>query len=204
VLLCVPQYTQAANNTPPVLLVVGDSVSAAYGLRQEEGWVELLRQRITREKLDYNVVNASISGETTAGGASRIAGLLDQYKPAIVVIELGGNDGLRGTPLPTMRQQLTQMVKLSRGHQAQVLLVGIEIPPNYGADYARDFSASFAQVAKANRVPLAPSLFAGFGARRELFQSDGVHPIAGAEPMLLDNVWRALHPLLTARQAVSR
>jgi acyl-CoA thioesterase I len=203
VLLWLPQYAFAANTSRPVLLVVGDSVSAAYGLRQEEGWVELLRQRIARENLDYNVVNASISGETTAGGASRMAGLLEQYKPAIVVIELGGNDGLRGTPLPTMREQLNQMVKRSRERKARVVLVGMEIPPNYGAGYARDFSASFVQVAQANHVPLVPSLFAGFGEHRELFQADGIHPIASAEPMLLDNVWRALHPLLTARRTTA-
>ena len=199
VLACVPQYAVAANSPQPVILVVDDSVSAAYGLRQEEGWVELLRQRIVREKLDYKVVNASISGETSAGGASRIAVLLDQYKPAIVIVALGGNDGLRGTPLATMREQLNTMVRLCREHKARVVVAGIEIPPNYGPDYTSEFTASFARVAKDNHVPLVPSLLAGFGTRRELFQADGMHPIASAEPMVLDNVWRVLRPLLGKR-----
>lgn len=161
--------------------------------------MELLRSRIEREKLHYNVVNASISGETTAGGASRIAALLEHYRPAIVIIALGGNDGLRGTPLTTIRGQLSAMVQASVRHKAQVVLAGIEMPPNYGADYARDFNAVFVQVAKQYRVPLVPSLLDGFGTRPELFQADGIHPVAAAEPNILDNVWRVLRPLLGAR-----
>jgi len=190
------QYPAAANSAPATLLVLGDSLSAAYGLRQEEGWVELLRARIRQQSLDYNVVNASISGETTAGGASRLPDLLERYHPAVVVIALGGNDGLRGTPLTTMRAQLAEMLRLCREHKARAVLAGVEIPPNYGPAYAREFSASFSGAAKQFGVPLVPSLLAGFGTRRELFQADGVHPIAAAESLVLDNVWRVLQPLL--------
>jgi acyl-CoA thioesterase-1 len=190
------QWPAVANSAPATLLVVGDSLSAAYGLRQEEGWVELLQVRISREKLDYNVVNASISGETTAGGASRLPDLLERNRPAMVLIALGGNDGLRGTPLATLRSQLETMLRICREHKVRAVLAGIEIPPNYGADYTRDFSNTFATVAKQYQVPLIPSLLQGFGTRRELFQADGMHPIASAEPLVLENVWRVLHPLL--------
>ncbi len=178
-------------------------MSAAYGLRQEEGWVELLRTRIAREKLHYSVVNASISGETTAGGLSRISDLLIRYRPAVIVIALGGNDGLRGTPLATMRKQLSAMVRLCLAGNARVVLAGVEIPPNYGIDYARDFSASFAIVARENRIPLVPSLLAGFGARPDLFQADGVHPLAAAEPRILDNVWPVLRNALEAKRTAA-
>jgi acyl-CoA thioesterase-1 len=203
VLIWFPQYAAAADSNSATLLVVGDSLSAAYGLRQEEGWVELLRARIEREKLHYNVVNASISGETTAGGASRMADLLALHHPVVVVIALGGNDGLRGTPLRTMQEQLSAMVRLCLTHKARVVVAGIEIPPNYGVEYARDFSASFARVARDNGVPLVPSLLAGFGTHRELFQGDGIHPIAAAEPRVLDNVWPVLRPVLAAKHAAT-
>jgi acyl-CoA thioesterase I len=199
------QWPGVANSAPATLLVVGDSLSAAYGLRQEEGWVALLQTRISQEKLDYNVVNASISGETTAGGASRLPALLERDHPALVLIALGGNDGLRGTPLATMRGQLETMLRICREHKVRAVLAGVEIPPNYGAAYTRDFSNAFAEVAKESGVPLIPSLLQGFGTRRELFQSDGMHPIASAEPLVLENVWRVLHPLLSKRpkQAVT-
>jgi acyl-CoA thioesterase-1 len=198
--ICALQAAAAADSNSATLLVVGDSLSASYGLRQEEGWVELLRARIAREKMHYNVVNASISGETTAGGASRIADLLARHRPAVVIIALGGNDGLRGTPLNIMRDQLSAMVRVCTEHKARVIVAGVEVPPNYGADYARDFNASFAVVARTGGVPLVPSLLAGFGARRELFQADGVHPVAAAEPKILDNVWPVLRPLLISKR----
>jgi acyl-CoA thioesterase I len=201
--VCVPQGVTAAGSDSATLLVVGDSLSAAYGLRQEEGWVELLQRRVTREKLHYNVVNASISGETTAGGLSRIPGLLARHRPSVVLIALGGNDGLRGTPLATMRTQLSAMIQLCLAHNARVVLAGVELPPNYGNAYAGDFNASFAAVARENRVPLVPSLLAGFGARSELFQADGVHPIAIAEPRILDNVWPVLRPVLSAKNRLT-
>lgn len=192
-------FAAPAASVPATILVVGDSLSAAYGLRQEEGWVELLRLRIRRDKLNYSVVNASISGETTAGGASRIAALLDRHRPAIVIVALGGNDGLRGTPLPVMRSQLGAMLRASNERRVRAVLAGVELPPNYGADYTREFKASFAAIARQYRAALVPSLIAGFGERRELFQADGMHPVARAQVLVLDNVWRVLAPLLGIR-----
>jgi acyl-CoA thioesterase-1 len=191
-----PLPAARAGTSAATILVVGDSLSAAYGLRQEEGWVELMRRRIVQEKLHYSVVNASISGETTAGGASRVAGLLDLYRPAIVVVALGGNDGLRGTPLKTVRMQLTAILRECRTRRARALVVGVEIPPNYGIDYARDFSALFTRIARDMGLPVVPSMLAGFGDRRELFQPDGIHPTASAQAMVLENVWRQLAPML--------
>jgi len=181
-----------------VLLVLGDSVSAGYGLKQEEGWVTLLQDRITREKFDYSVVNASISGETTAGGLSRMPDLLTRYHPAVVVIALGANDGLRGLPVNAMRDQLTRMIKLCKDTKARVVLVGVEIPPNYGANFVQDFTASFVRVAKDNHVPLVASLFAGFETQAEMFQGDGHHPNAGAQAKILDNIWPTLRTVLSA------
>ena len=158
--------------------------------------MELLRRRIETERLHYTVVNASISGETTAGGASRIAALLERQRPAIVVVALGGNDGLRGTPLPVVRRQLAAILHECRRRGARALLVGVQVPPNYGIEYARDFSALFGAVAREAGVPLVASLLAGFGERREMFQADGIHPVAAAEPLVLDNVWRGLGPML--------
>ena len=158
--------------------------------------MELMRRRIVQEKLYYNVVNASISGETTAGGASRIAGLLELHRPAIVVVALGGNDGLRGTPLKTVRTQLTAILRECRTRGAKALVAGVEIPPNYGIDYARDFAALFARVARDMGVPVVPSMLAGFGDRRDLFQPDGIHPTASAQAIVLENVWRKLGPML--------
>jgi acyl-CoA thioesterase I len=198
VVLAAFSASPAARAAAPVatILVVGDSLSAAYGLRQEEGWVELMRRRIAQEKLDYSVVNASISGETTAGGASRIAALLDLHRPAVVVVALGGNDGLRGTPLATVRAQLAAILRECRRRGAKALLVGVQVPPNYGIEYARDFSGLFARVAREAGVPAVPSILAGFGDRRDLFQADGIHPVASAEPMVLDNIWQQLRPML--------
>jgi acyl-CoA thioesterase I len=202
-LVCDLQYTAAADSNAATLLVVGDSLSAAYGLRQEEGWVDLLRARIALEKLHYSVVNASISGETTAGGMSRIADLLARHRPAVVVIALGGNDGLRGTPLNTMRDQLSGMVRICLAHKARVVLAGVEIPPNYGIAYARDFSATFAAVAKEFNTPFVPSLLAGFGTQRDQFQADGMHPVAAAEAKILDTVWQVLRPVLVRKHAMA-
>ncbi len=165
--------------------------------------MELLRARIALEKLHYSVVNASISGETTAGGLSRIADLLARHRPAVVVIALGGNDGLRGTPLNIMREQLSGMVRTCIEHKARVVLAGVEIPPNYGIEYAHEFSATFAGVAKEFKVPLIPSLLAGFGTQRDQFQADGMHPIAAAESKILDTVWQVLRPVLVRKRATA-
>jgi len=181
---------------PPTVLVVGDSISAAYGLPAGTGWVDLLAARIRTEGLPHRVVNASISGDTTAGGRSRLTALLTQHRPSVVVIELGGNDGLRGGNLAATRDNLDAMVTLAQKAGARVLLVGTRLPPNYGAAYTREFDALFADVAKRRKVALVPYFFAGFGENNELFQPDRIHPTAAAQPQLLENVWPALKPLL--------
>jgi len=180
----------------PVLLVVGDSVSAGYGLSNGQGWVELLNRKLSDAGYRYRVVNASISGDTTAGGRARLPAILAQHKPAVVVIELGGNDALRGGKLATTRANLDAMVAASQTAGAKVLVVGMEIPPNYGPAYAREFKEVFAGVAASRKVPLVPSLFAGFGEDFALFQADRIHPTAEAQARLLDNVWPQLVPLL--------
>ncbi len=185
-----------AADTAPVILVFGDSLSAGYGLPSGAGWVDLLQQRLQQEKLDYKVVNASISGETTLGGKNRIAATLKQRHPAIVIVELGANDGLRGGSVATMRANLIAIVTTCRRHGAQVLLVGMELPPNYGIDYVRKFKLAFASVAKAQRISLVPFLLTGFADDPTQFQADGLHPIASAQPRVLENVWKHLQPML--------
>ena len=180
----------------PVILVLGDSLAAGYGLPQGRGWVDLLQQRLTEEGLDHRVVNASISGETTLGGRNRIAATLERHRPDIVILELGANDGLRGQPLPALRDNLTAMVRASRRSGARVLLIGMRIPPNYGQDYTRKFHAVFTDVARAERVPLVPFLLEGFADERDLFQQDGIHPNEQAQPRIAAMVWKALRPLL--------
>jgi len=184
----------------PVLLVVGDSISAAYGLPPGTGWVDLLAARLTAQRYPQRVVNASISGDTTAGGRARLPALLAAHKPAIVVLELGGNDGLRGGNLAATRENLATMISAVQGAGAKPLLVGMRLPPNYGAAYVREFDALFAGIAKARKVPLVPFFFEGFGERNDMFQPDRIHPTAAAQPLLLDNVWPALLPLLGSRR----
>ncbi len=178
------------------ILVVGDSLSAGYGLAQGQSWPSLLEKRLRQMRLDYNVVNASISGDTTAGGRSRIGAALEQTKPAIVIIALGGNDGLRGQPIQAMRDNLAAMITAAQARKARVVLVGMQIPPNYGFDYTRDFEQSYGMLARRHKAALVPFLLAGMAQRRELFQADGIHPVAAAQPILLDNVWAVLRPLL--------
>lgn len=181
------------------LLVFGDSLSSGYGLPRERGWVALLAERLRSQRFDYTVVNASISGETTSGGAGRIEAALKQHRPAIVILALGGNDGLRGANLEAMRQNLEAMIEASRRARARVLLVGAKLPPNYGAVYAEKFQAVFADVARQHRAAFVPFLLEGFAENRELFQEDGIHPAAAAQPRMLENVWRGLRPLLEKR-----
>lgn len=195
----VPLTPLRAAAPAPVLLVVGDSISAGYGLAKGEGWVDLLAARLAREGYRERVVNASISGDTTAGGRARLPGLLREHRPSIVVIELGGNDALRGGDLDATRANLDAMAKAAQAAHAKVLIVGTKVPPNYGAAYARRFDSLFADVAKARRVPIVPDLFAGFGEDLAEFQADRIHPLAAAEPKILDNVWPALVPLLARR-----
>ena len=177
--------------------MLGDSLGAGYGLPQGHGWVDLLQKRIAEEKLDYRVVNASISGETTLGGRNRLDALLDQHRPGVVIIELGAHDGLRGQPLNAMRDNLTAMVRAARKAGARPLLIGMQIPPNYGQEYTRKFQDTFAQVARTGQVPLVPFLLDGFADKRELFQQDGIHPAEQAQPIMVRTVWPKLVPLLT-------
>jgi acyl-CoA thioesterase-1 len=178
------------------ILVYGDSLSAAYGIAQEKGWVALLEARLRREKADYSVANASISGETTSGGLSRLAKVLEKHKPSITVIELGANDGLRGLPVAEMRRNLAAMIAQAKAAKSRVLLVAVKMPPNYGADYNRAFDAAFTELAREHKTGLVPFLFEGFAEKREYYQPDNLHPTAEAQPMLLENVWKALKPML--------
>jgi len=186
----------AATASAATLLVYGDSLSAAYGLPQEQGWVHLLAQRLHAQGFDYKVANASLSGETTDGGRNRIEAALKTHRPALVIVELGANDGLRGASLDTVRRNLEAIVDACRRANARVLLVGIRMPPNYGANYTEKFQGVFGEVARSRKVPLVPSLLDGFSANRELFQADGIHPTAAAQPVMLDTVWKGLRPLL--------
>jgi acyl-CoA thioesterase-1 len=181
------------------LLIVGDSLSAEYGLKRGEGWVALLERRIAAQKLPVRVVNASISGDTTSGGRSRLPALLKQHKPAVVVIELGGNDALRGLPLTMTRDNLLAMTRASKAIGARVLLTGMAVPPNYGRQYGEQFLALFGEVAKAENAALVPFLLLGIADAPDafaLFQPDRIHPKAEAHPKILDNVWPVLRPLL--------
>jgi acyl-CoA thioesterase-1 len=188
-----------AADAAPVVLVVGDSISAAYGLPGGTGWTDLLARRLAAERQPHRVVNASISGDTTAGGRSRLPALLARHRPAIVVIELGGNDALRGGDLAATRTNLDAMVVAAQAARARVLIVGMRVPPNYGAAYGRGFETLFADVARTRRTALVPFFFEGFGDRNELFQPDRIHPSVAAQPLLLDNLWPALAPLLKPR-----
>ena len=178
------------------IVVYGDSLSAAYGLPREQGWASQLARRLHAEKLDYKVANASITGETTLGGVNRIEAVLKEHRPAIVILELGANDGLRGASLDAMRANLEAIIDASRRGKARVLLVGMRIPPNYGRDYTEKFQSVFREVAKNRKVPLVPFLFEGFADKPAYFQADGIHPAANAQGMMLDTVWKELRPLL--------
>jgi acyl-CoA thioesterase I len=180
------------------ILVFGDSLSAGYGLAAGEAWPDLLAHRLQANGFDYSVVNASISGETTAGGRARLAAALAQHRPAIVILELGANDGLRGLPLTQTRDNLTAMVRDARRSGARVLLVSMRLPPNYGG-YARQFEALFGEVASREQAVDGGFLLAGVAAHPELFQADQLHPIAAAQARLLDNVWHPLTPLLAKK-----
>ena len=181
------------------LLVFGDSLSAAYGLSADQGWVHLLDARARRAGLDWRVVNASVSGETTAGGLRRLSEDLDRHRPAIVVIALGANDALRGQPIAGIRDNLEKMIRLARKARAEPVLVGLMIPPNYGIDYAAEFRDMYPALATKHRAKLVPFLLEGIAEKPELFQSDQLHPAAGAQPVILDTVWKTLEPLLRKR-----
>jgi acyl-CoA thioesterase-1 len=187
-----------ASAAPQKILVLGDSLSAEYGLPRDTGWVKLLADRLADSRIQYNVVNASISGDTTSGGRSRLPALLKEHRPAVVIIELGANDALRGLSLEALRANLAAMIDTSRSAGARVLLVGIRVPPNYGRDYSERFYATFGELAREKKVALAPFLLDGIAERLDYFQPDRIHPNQSAQPLLLDNLWPHLRPLLTA------
>lgn len=195
--VAVPVSAQGNNSDAPrTVLVMGDSLSAAYGLSSAQGWVALTANRIAKEKPGWRLVNASISGETTAGGAARLSAELQRHRPSIVVIELGANDGLRGLPLNQTRANLDRMIQSARKANARVLLIGMRIPPNYGPDYTRGFEATFTELAKQYGVPLVPFLLEPIARDRANFQDDNLHPVAAAQPKIRDHVWTRLGPML--------
>lgn len=180
----------------PRILVLGDSLSAAYGIDEEEGWVNLLDERLEREGYPHRVVNASVSGETSKGGLKRLPRLLSEHNPEWVILELGGNDGLRGYPVSDLADNLTAMIQLSREQGAEVLLLGMQIPPNYGPRYTDQFTAVYPQLAQEEDVPLVAFMLEGIATKDELMQRDGIHPNAEAQPKILDNVWPTLREVL--------
>jgi acyl-CoA thioesterase I len=178
------------------ILVFGDSLSAAYGIRPEQGWVALLTQRLRSQGYGYEIVNASMSGETTSGGLERLPRVLQLHQPALVILELGANDGLRGLPVNLTRENLAQMVRLAQAAGARVLLVGIRIPPNYGARYTEQFASMFPELASQYHLPLVPFLLEKVALDPARMQADGIHPNASGEPPVLDTLWPYLQPLL--------
>jgi acyl-CoA thioesterase-1 len=194
--LAVASPAVASPAVPPCVLVVGDSLSAGYGLTAGEGWVDLLQHKLASSGYPHRVVNASISGDTTSGGRSRIAGALQLHRPRVVIIELGGNDGLRGTALGVVKTNLESIVDAVQAAGARALVVGMQLPPNYGASYVRQFRELFADVAKTRHAAYLPFILEGFAERPELFQADRIHPTAQAQPLMMEAVWRELVKLI--------
>jgi acyl-CoA thioesterase-1 len=200
----IPLAAHAANsvNAPeaakPVIVVLGDSISAEYGLPRDTGWVALMRQRLASERIDYSVANASISGDTTSGGRARMPELMLRLKPSIVIVELGANDALRGVPLATTEDNLRTIIEQAQQGHAKVVLVGMYVPPNYGPDYTQKFHGVYEQLSNEFHVPLVPFLLAGIADKPEMFQADQIHPTQQAQGVLLNNVWPTLKPLLHA------
>ncbi len=190
-LMCMAQNAAAGT-----VLIVGDSISAAFGLDTRQGWVSLLEQRLKHEGFTDTVVNASISGDTSAGGQARLPALLAEHKPELVILELGGNDGLRGQPPMQLQQNLASMIDSARASGAKVLLLGMQLPPNYGVRYTEAFAKVYSDLADQKKVPLVPFFLQGIGGNPELMQADGIHPAVAAQGKLLENVWPTLKPLL--------
>lgn len=180
----------------PKIMIYGDSLSAAYGIPQQQGWASLLQKKLASEYYQYDVVNASISGETTSGGVSRIQKILDQIKPSIIILELGANDGLRGLPIQEMSNNLNTIILQSKKSGARVLLVGMRIPPNYGPQYTKLFSQTYVKLSQEHQIPLVPFMLENIAAKADLIQDDGLHPNAIAQPLVLDNIWSHLKKLL--------
>jgi acyl-CoA thioesterase-1 len=194
-MLCLP----AAHGAGQTIVVVGDSLSSGYGIAAEQSWVAMLEDRLRSEGYGYQVVNASIAGDTTAGGLARLPRLLDTHDPDLVVIELGGNDGLRGQPVATLRSNLARMIELSKESGADVVLAGIQIPPNYGPAYTQSLAAVYPELAERFDTPLIEFILEDVALNRELMQADGIHPNAAGQQIVFANVWRVLGPLLTPR-----
>ena len=197
----VPAWAQSSKKpaAQPRIVVLGDSLSAEYGLVRGSGWVALLEKRLSAEKITASVINASISGDTTSGGRARLGALLKQHRPTVLVIELGGNGALRGLPLKNTQDNLSAMAQAAQKAGAKVLLLGMQVPPNYGRQYAEQFAQLFVSVAQKNKTALVPFLLKGVADRQDAtawFQADAIHPLAKAQPQLLDNVWPPLRPLL--------
>lgn len=195
-LLCLIWANSSLGDENKTVLVFGDSLSASYGIEEEQGWVNLLSEKLRKAQSPYTVVNASVSGETSTGGLSRLPAALAEFQPSVVILELGGNDGLRGLPLATLQANLEEMVSLSQQAGAKVLLAGIQIPPNYGPRYTEPFYALFGEIAETEQLPFVPFLIDGIPQQPELMQNDGIHPRAEAQHMILDNVWPVLEPML--------
>ncbi|MDM5178967.1 arylesterase [Massilia sp. DJPM01] len=189
----------SAYSAPKTVLVLGDSLSAEYGLNRGAGWVALMEQKLKAEKIDAAIVNASISGETTSGGRARLPALLTQHKPDIVVIELGANDGLRGLPVPAAEANMRTMIELAQKNKARVLLVGMRIPPNYGRDYTERFFGMYKSLSTQYKAPLVPFMLDGVADKPALFQADRLHPNAQAHPAILANIWPQFHALVKSR-----
>ena len=192
-LIFLPVHSQANEQN---IVVLGDSLSAAFGIDPRDGWVSLLQKQLNEQSQEYNVINASISGETTAGGLTRLPELLRHHQPKILILALGANDGLRGLSLTKMRENLNQMTKLSRSQSASVLLIGMQLPPNYGTAYTRMFQGVYTELANKSDIALVPFLLEGIGQNKALFQADMLHPTAEAQTMILENIWPELEPLL--------
>lgn len=194
--LCFFSISLPAYSASKTLLVLGDSLSAEYGLPRGSGWVTLLQQQLRTEKFEINIINASISGETTSGGKSRLPSLLQQHKPALILIELGGNDGLRGLSLAATQSNLREMSSMVSASGARLILVGMRVPPNYGVDYSKRFAAMYQGFAKEKNVRLVPFLLQGLEDTEQFFQPDRIHPNQRAQPIMMENVWRVLQPML--------
>lgn len=196
-------FAPAIKAEAPVILVLGDSLSAAYGISQSDGWVALLQTRLVERGYPHQVVNASISGETSAGGLSRLPGLLDRHRPDWVLLELGANDGLRGQPVAKLKENLRILARLGREADAGTVLFEMRIPENYGSTYTRAFTAAFREVGEAENLPVVPFFLAAIAEDESWFQADGIHPNAAAQPLLLEAVWPTLEPLLAASVSVA-
>lgn len=184
----------------PIILVLGDSLSASFGIDQSKGWVSLLEQKLDKNYFNYRIVNASISGETTQGGLQRLPKLLSKYQPQLVIVELGGNDGLRGLNIEMIKSNLQTMISKTANNHADILLIGMRLPPNYGKFYTDSFHQMYVDLGQANKIPVVPFLLEGIATKDNLMQADGIHPRVEAQPLMLDNVWTQLKPLLSNRK----